>query len=332
MISQAERSTALSAVIAASKLCENVRAELALAASLTKDDRSPVTIADFGAQAVVLETLFQQFPEIPVVAEEDADALRDDSQGEVRKQVLAQVQRVLPEMDEAAVLAAIDRGNYAGGKAGRFWTLDPIDGTKGFLRNDQYAVALALIEDGEVVLGVLGCPALPHTLGRPDDGFGCILVSAKGEGTQIFSAGGERIGEVKVEEVATPAEAAFCESVESGHSRHDRAAQIAEKLGITRPSIRMDSQCKYASIARGDAAIYLRLPTRKGYEEKIWDHAAGVLAVTEAGGTVTDIHGHALDFSQGKTLRLNKGVVATNGCFHEAVVAVVKAVCADMEG
>ena len=58
-------------------------------------------------------------------------------------------------------MAAIDRGNYKGAAHGRHWTLDPIDGTKGFLRGEQYAVCLALIEDGEVVLGVLGCPHLP---------------------------------------------------------------------------------------------------------------------------------------------------------------------------
>jgi 3'(2'), 5'-bisphosphate nucleotidase len=59
----------------------------------------------------------------------------------------------------------------------RYWTLDPIDGTKGFLRGDQYAIALALVEHGEVVLGVLGCPNLPN----PDGSRGAIF--AAGDGT-----------------------------------------------------------------------------------------------------------------------------------------------------
>ena len=55
-----------------------------------------------------------------------------------------------------AVCDLIDRG---GGEAEkRFWALDPIDGTKGFLQGDPYAIALALIVDGEIKLGVLGCP------------------------------------------------------------------------------------------------------------------------------------------------------------------------------
>lgn len=65
-------------------------------------------------------------------------------------------------------------------------------------------------------------------------------------------------------------ESRFCESVESGHSAHDKHAFIAKDLGITNSPIRMDSQCKYSSISRGDGDIYLRLPVSQSYEEKIW--------------------------------------------------------------
>ena len=60
----------------------------------------------------------------------------------------------------------IDRGN-ASEFSDRFWTLDPIDGTKGFLRGGQYAVCLALIVDGDVKLGVIGCPNLPVDNSEP---------------------------------------------------------------------------------------------------------------------------------------------------------------------
>lgn len=65
-------------------------------------------------------------------------------------------------------------------------------------------------------------------------------------------------------------QASFCESVEAGHSSHGQQAAIAKALGITKDSVRMDSQAKYGSIARGDGDIYLRLPTSKSYQEKIW--------------------------------------------------------------
>ena len=90
--------------------------------------------------------------------------------------------------------------------------------------------------------------------------------------------------------------------------------------------IRIDSQCKYAAVARGDASIYLRMPTRKDYREKIWDHAAGMLVVEEAGGRVTDVKGHPLDFTRGRTLDANRGVVATCGPIHDEVIGVVKRV------
>src|SRR5690606_6751478 len=120
------------------------------------------------------------------------------------------------------------------------------------------------------------------------------------------------------------ADATFCESVEAGHSAHGDQAAIAEKLGITKPSVRMDSQAKYGSIARGAGDIYLRLPVKATYQEKIWDHAAGDLIVREAGGRVTDIHGKSLDFSVGRTLANNKGVVAAPAASHPKVLSVVQ--------
>jgi 3'-phosphoadenosine 5'-phosphosulfate (PAPS) 3'-phosphatase len=57
----------------------------------------------------------------------------------------------------------------------------------------------------------------------------------------------------------------------------------------------MDSMVKYAVLARGDANLYLRFP-RGGYEEKVWDHAAGVALLEAAGGCVTDGSGKPLKF------------------------------------
>ena len=124
--------------------------------------------------------------------------------------------------------------------------------------------------------------------------------------------------------------ASFCESVEAGHSSHSTQAAIASRLGITKQSVRMDSQAKYASIARGDGDIYLRLPVNETYEEKIWDHAAGVVIVEEAGGVVTDMHGGKLDFGKGRTLK-SKGVVAAGIDVCAEVVKVVAEVVEEEE-
>jgi 3'(2'), 5'-bisphosphate nucleotidase len=85
----------------------------------------------------------------------------------------------------------------------------------------------------------------------------------------------------------------------------------------------MDSQAKYGSIARGAGDLYLRLPVSKSYQEKIWDHAAGVVLVQEAGGEVADAWGKPLDFGIGRTLRDNKGVVAAPKAVFKQVIDVV---------
>jgi 3'(2'), 5'-bisphosphate nucleotidase len=101
---------------------------------------------------------------------------------------------------------------------------------------------------------------------------------------------------------------------------------VAERLGITTDPFRIDSQAKYAAVATGNADIYLRLP-RPGtdYTERIWDHGAGALVVEAAGGTVTDMHGTPLDFTHGRLLKKNTGIVATNGALHDDVIAALKA-------
>ncbi len=318
------RMAAVDAVVAASKVCREVQARLVAGASLEKGDKSPVTVADFAAQAIVSHLLEQVAPDIPMVGEEDSSDLRMESNAALKDQVVASVQAVFPGLDEDAVLAAIDRGTHAGAATGRHWVLDPIDGTKGFLRLDQYAVALGLIVDGTVQLGVLGCPNLP-TRGDGDGAKGCIFIGeAGGQATQRgIEDATEQV--ISVDPVSAPADARFCESVEKAHTSQSDSAKVAERLGITAPPYRIDSQCKYAAVARGDAAVYLRLPTRPGYVEKVWDHAAGVAVIEAAGGKVTDCRGVPLDFSLGRLLAKNKGVIVTNGRFHDDVVAAVRA-------
>ncbi|MFI4859386.1 MAG: 3'(2'),5'-bisphosphate nucleotidase [Phycisphaerales bacterium JB063] len=321
---------AVRAVRRACWVTQKVQSALVSADTLEKKDKSPVTVADFASQAVVCRALAEHFPLDPVVGEEGADDLRGDEAAELREAVRVVVGQSLRQDDvnEAAVLSWIDRGAFDPAQAEekerkRYWTLDPIDGTKGFLRKEHYAVALALIEDGEVVLGVLGCPKMQ--VGRKQ---GAIFTAVRGRGAQALLIDSEELeGEpITVASRQEVEKARFCESVESGHSSHDDAAKIAEKLGITKEPYRIDSQCKYAAIGKGSASIYLRLPTKKGYEEKIWDHAAGVIVVEEAGGVVTDVKGEKLDFSIGRTLRDNTGVVATNGKFHDEVIEAVRAV------
>lgn len=320
---QQEREVALAAVREAARLCQAVQAEISPDV-IQKKDRSPVTVADYGSQALVCRALKAAFPDDPVIAEEDATVLRQDDQEAVRNQVVRHVQDVRSDVDAASVLDWIDHG-CAQDYSERFWTLDPIDGTKGFLRSEQYAIALALIVGGEVHVAALACPNLLGPGGEGEKGVAYVAV--RGEGTLRVSLDGEEgSGGISVSTLTDTSQARFCESVESGHSSHSDAASVAELLGITAEPVRLDSQAKYAVVARGEADIYLRLPTRPGYVEKIWDHAAGWLVVTEAGGTVTDVSGAPLEFSHGSRLENNRGVIVTNGPLHDAVISALKEV------
>lgn len=314
-----ERHVAIGAVRAASRLCRSVRSEFAPQQTATKADRSPVTVADLGSQALISLILAESFPDDPIVGEEDAALLRADADAVIPAAVVRAVASQRPGVHLTQLADAIDRCAHPGGRSGRFWTLDPVDGTKGFMRGGQYAVALALIEDGEVILGVLGCPNM--------DG-GAVFGAAKSAGAWVEPlddiAAPARIA---VSPPADARDAIWAESVEAAHSDQAASAAIGRVLGLRSVPVRMDSQAKYAAVAQGDAAVYLRLPTNSDYRERIWDHAAGWLLVREAGGEVTDVDGRQFDMGTGRRLEHNAGVVATSGGkLHRSVLDAVRTV------
>lgn len=326
MIYETERHVAVESVLEACKLCQDIQSTHLSGGVITKSDKSPVTIADFGAQALISDRLNATFPDILLIAEEDSRLLRQKGNAPLKEAVTAHVRRFRPHLSQSQILEAISAGSGEIVPKGRFWTLDPIDGTKGFLRGDQYAVALAFVDGGHVVLGVLGCPNLPVNGLNPQGPRGCLFVAVAGEGSVMrgFEDPVER--RIHVTKLADPSHARFCESFESAHSSHEVTQKVAHILGTEKQPVRMDSQAKYGIVSRGDASIYFRLPVQNSYREKIWDHAAGSIIVEEAGGTVTDIKGKPLDFSKGKKLINNKGIIATNGKLHDFLLKAVQQV------
>ncbi len=324
MPEQLKLDTAITAVRAAARASRIVQQDLVHALSIDKRDKSPVTVADYAAQAIVCALLKQDFPAIPIVAEEGSAELRRKENSRLLLSVTGHVAGQLgPDTSTDDVLAYIDHGGAKATKKA-FWTLDPVDGTKGFLRGGQYAIALALIEKGEVTLGVLGCPNL-----QINQQTGALFAASRGKPARMYElfneAGpGKSIG---TSSVSSTSQVRFCESVEPGHSNQDVASKIAKILGIKQAPCRIDSQCKYAVVARGDAEVYLRLPVDASYKEKIWDHAAGKIIVESAGGKVTDMHGKPLDFSCGKFLKNNSGIIATSPLIHSAVQAAADKAC-----
>lgn len=318
-----ELDAALAAVREAGTLCREVGLAVDRGA-VAKPDRSPVTVADFGAQALICRALGDRFPDDPIMGEEDAAALRRPESAHLLRRVTDLVAARQPGATAGDVCAWIDRGNLAV-TAPRFWTLDPVDGTKGFLRGGQYAIALALLIDGELAAAAMGCPGLgPQADGEAGDGT-LFAALAGGGAWQMPLLGDGAPHSLRTSGEADTARIRFCESVEAAHSSHADAARVTARLGITALPVRLDSQAKYGVVARGQAEAYLRMPKNAAYVENIWDHAAGALVVTEAGGMVTDIAGRTLDFSLGAKLAHNRGVVATSGAVHAAVIEAIRA-------
>ncbi|TYJ48537.1 hypothetical protein E1A91_A01G069600v1 [Gossypium mustelinum] len=354
----------------ACSLCQKVQQSLVSAASghvLAKDDDSPVTIADWSVQATV-SWLLSEFLEgwsVSIVAEEDVQTLSKPEAASLLSAVVNTVNECLAEapkyglqcpkkvLGTSQILEAISRCNSTGGPTGRHWVLDPVDGTLGFVRGDQYAVALGLIEDGKLVLGVLGCPNYPmrkellnynHQCNQikptspPSSDIwqkGCVMYARRGTGQAWMQP--LIHGDTKFEwpnsatllqasPVDDPSLATFCEPVEKANSNHLFTEGLANSIGLKNRPMRVHSMVKYAAIARGDVEVYIKF-ARSGYKEKIWDHAAGVVIVEEAGGVVTDAGGRPLDFSRGLYLEgLDRGIVACSGpILHDKIIGAVYA-------
>lgn len=320
-----EQAIAVDAVREAAALCQAVQADIGDDV-LKKKDRTPVTVADFGSQALICRALREAFPADPIIAEEDAAVLRTEDHAGILDAVVQRVQTTWPEANRATVCDWIDQGN-ADRYSDRFWTLDPIDGTKGFVRGDQYAIALALVIEGVPHVSALACPNLPDDLSTPQS-TGQIFTAIRGQDAVQLSidADDDRATTISASAVSDPSEGQFCDSFVSAHSSHDMAVEVGNRLGITNKPVRLDSQAKYAVVARGDVEIYFRLPRGGDYTERIWDHAAGMLIVESAGGRVTDTRGNDLDFRHGHLLSENHGIVATNGRFHDEVLNALEAV------
>ena len=319
---------ALELIQFSAELAYRIRTEAAVK-TILKPDHSPVTLADMGIQAIAGALLEQYLSEAVLVAEEDADYLKTPEGADDLEKITGYVHSFFPHARPGRVSGWIERGK--GRPCGSFWTLDPIDGTKGFLRGGQYVTALAFIQNGQVELAALGCPELEFA-GHKDWGKGVGILAARGQGCWGFSLvdieDPKRWVRLEVSKCRDMSQARMLDSFYPEHKSVEKDKRVREALGIQVAPIVMDSMAKHAVIASGGAEIFFRtLPSKEPeHREKIWDVAAGALAIEEAGGRVTDLEGRELDFGAGFTLAKNPGLVATNGFLHETVLEAFRKV------
>lgn len=217
-----------------------------------KEDQSPITAADMASHDVIVKGLERLTPGIPVLSEEGASIPWEE------------------------------RKHWR-----RFWLIDPIDGTKEFTRRTgEFTVNIALIEDGEPVMGVVTAPALKEA-----------FWGIRGEGAYKRA----HAGEIKAIQVAEPATSR--KVVASKNHMNEATRSFIDKLG-EHELVQAGSSLKFCRLAEGLADIYPRLgPTCE------WDTGAAHAVLIAAGGKVETLEGQPLKY--GKEDVLNPHFIAS---------------------
>lgn len=301
----------IDAVRLACELCRRVQSSQA--GVNRKSDATPVTIADYGAQALLCRAIRRHFPEDGIIAEEGGQAFLSMPRDE-RVRILRLVGSLLGEQVlELDFVRWLDHGR--GVRSDRTWVIDPIDGTEGFIHRRSYAVCVGTRVEGEPVDGIIGVPVSPL-----DEGG--TLFYSDGGGAWAESLEGGEPRALHVSDRDDPASIRVVESYIMGRRSREIADRVYAAAGIDARRIkRYDGMLKYALVAAGAADLFIRGPRDiQKNPHKIWDHVAGAALVKAAGGQVTRLDGHAVDFSQGPELRGTLGLIASNGRIHRHIV------------
>ena len=301
----------LETVRRACELCRRVRAA-SPGAHHQKGDTSPVTLADYGVQALVGRTLARQFPGEGVIAEESAAAFLALPPPERERGVRFVAQALGEPVGEADVVRWLDHGR--GVRSPRTWVIDPIDGTEGFVHGRAYAVCVGSLVGGEPREGIIGAPVSPL------DASGTLFYSdGGGAWAEPLEGGPARV--LRVSDREDPESLRAVESYLMGRRSREVADRVYAAVGLDARRVRRyDSMLKYALVAAGAADVFLRGPRDiQKSPHHAWDHVAGAALVHGAGGRVTGLEGEPLDFGTGVALR-NRGVLVSNGRAHARLV------------
>ncbi|KAG6021533.1 hypothetical protein E4U19_005635 [Claviceps sp. Clav32 group G5] len=329
--------------------------------AVTKDDFSPVTVADFALQALLIATIQRAFPEDTFVGEEDASALRANDALLTRVWDLLQQTRVtgadneqghedehgiaLPESKEHLCGLLDQAGSSCPLKKGRTWIFDPIDGTRIYLRGGLYAINMALLVDGIQTLGCVGCPNLAVDAKAPltnEDvdarGMGSIIYAVRGHGAYAMSmnvntAPGDAAGDQandhhRLAQVSSSSDMCFVTCASIVDSALDNVhGQIASRLGAEYPGCDLVAWVvRWATLAMGLGNTTVWIYKRRDRYGKVWDHAGAMLLFEETGGKITDVMGRDIDLTAGRTMSANFGFVAAPRHLHQKVLDVVREV------
>lgn len=340
---QEELKIAELAVQRASIFTEKVLSSTDKVDAMDKWDDTPVTIGDLGAQALIISAIHYHFPQDTFVGEESASVLREDQTLADRVWQLVSSTHLEDAESESLLvkpksleemLDIIDLGLGPGGREGRVWILDPIDGTITFIRGQQYAICLCLVQDGEQKVGILGCPKMSLEAGKisettiPSDSNGYLVSAIKGQGVflrRLSSAGLQPSWRAPSRIIGHQNELQIVDCVAGQSMDQEKHRLVAGKLGVCWPGTELwSTQMKYVALAVGGHDLLIRIPKNEGHRTAVWDHAGGHLIYEEVGGKVTDIYGKDIDFGAGRRCHNNLGNIAAPTAIHGQVLDAVK--------
>ncbi|MFX0025137.1 MAG: inositol monophosphatase family protein [Candidatus Hermodarchaeota archaeon] len=271
--------------------------------SFQKEDDSPVTLADYASQIFIVKKLKETFPNDQIIAEESYNSHIDINVKRIIKRCYKSLELDLIEDIERTL-------NYRGPYSSRQWTVDPIDGTKGFQKNLSYAVGIGFMDNSELITAAIGVPNY-NEKGR------ALFIAEKNQGARV-SYGEEDFIPISVTDKKNIKKVKMCHSL---HYDEPWVMKFAEKAEISK-YIQMDSMAKFCMVADGTADIYIKpMNVNRSFS---WDFLPGVLIVNEAGGIVSDIKGNNITFNNEKCIISAPGLVASNGILHKEILKYLK--------
>ncbi len=251
-------------------ILEIYQTDFAVEQKTTKDNHTePVTIADKLASKIIVEGLTKAFPNDGILSEEEHDAI----DLRLTKQ--------------------------------RVWMIDPIDGTQGFVEKaGDFAVQIGLMENGEIILGVVFQPTKDLLYFATKDN-GAFMSENKGEPTKMQVSDKQNFDEMIL-------------AVSRSH-RSSKMSQLVDYFGFKGEYQHGSVGLKIAILAKQFADLYIHLSPRT----KFWDTAAPEIIIKESGGNLTDLFGEQIDYAVSDVQNYN-GVLASNGVAHNQAVNTLK--------
>jgi 3'(2'), 5'-bisphosphate nucleotidase len=268
-----------------------------------KRDQSPVTMADYASQIYIISRLKEKFPHDQLIAEENETGIIDENSAN-------RIKTCFKELNLGEVPNIESSLNYRGPNSKRKWTIDPIDGTIGFMEGLTYAIGIGLMDDSDPKICAICVPH--HNNNRI-----AIFKAEQGEGAKV-SYGRRDFKPIHVSHQSKIKNARMCQSL---HYDLPWVSQFADKIGI-KTRKQLDSMAKFCLIADGTYDVYIK--PIMGLTAYSWDYLPGDLLVREAGGRVTDLDEERLKYENENLYLRAPGIISTNGILHDEISLFIR--------